>query len=171
MSEAFEAVRQALYSYCRGVDRLDRDAIAAAFWPDAVITLGTIYTGPPPGFVDTAIAFMEMFTSVRHEVGNFAMVGDDDAIGYEAYVRTWHWIAPRAVELTVLGRYIGRARCRDGVWRIAEHSELMDWGEERPVDAGWFIGNGELEKGRRDRRDGSYRYLIGDGEGASGGQG
>jgi hypothetical protein len=154
-----EAVRQALYTYCRGVDRLDRDLIAAAFWPDARITLGLIYDGDTAGFVDVAMGFMGMFAATRHDVGNVLLAADGQRMGYEAYVRTWHWVEAKGAELVVLGRYIGRAERRGDEWRIAEHGELMDWGEERPVDRGWFEGNAELDKGRRDREDQSYRWL------------
>lgn len=160
MPDPHAAIAQAIYTYCRGVDRLDGELIAAAFWPDATITLGSIYSGPPAGFVGVALGFMGMFAATRHDVGNITLVGGDSAIGYEAYVRTWHWIEAAGKELVVLGRYIGRATCRDGEWRIAEHGELMDWGEERAVDAGWFAANAELEKGRRDRSDASYRWLA-----------
>lgn len=159
MPEPFEAVRQALYTYCRGVDRLDPQLVTAAFWPDAVITLGTLYTGSPAGFADMAMNFMQMFAATRHDIANITLVGDSDAIGYEANVRTWHRIEATASELTVLGRYIGRATRREGEWRIAEHGELMDWGEERVLDASWFTNNTELEKGRRDLSDASYRWL------------
>ena len=159
MPEAFEAVRQAIYTYCRGVDRLDGALVAAAFWPDATITLGSIYAGPPAGFVNVALGFMGMFAVTRHDVGNIVMTDTDGTIGYEAYVRSWHWIEAAGKELVVLGRYIGRATCRDGIWRIAEHGELMDWGEERAVDAGWFTANAELEKGQRNCGDASYRWL------------
>lgn len=154
-----EGVRQALYRYARGVDRLDADLVADAFWPDARITLGSIYAGGRDGFVETAMGFMGMFAATRHDVGNILFAAGEDSIGYEAYVRTWHWLRDKGTELVVLGRYVGRAERRDGVWRLAEHGELMDWGEERSVQAAWFEGNGELEKGRRDRTDGSYRWL------------
>ncbi len=163
-----EAVRQALYRYARGVDRLDAALITDAFWPDARITLGSIYAGGRDGFVDVAMGFMGMFATTRHDIGNIVLAADGKSIGYEANVRTWHWLRDKGTELVVLGRYVGRAEVRDpgsasgagGVWRLAEHGELMDWGEERPVDATWFEGNAELEKGRRDRDDGSYRWLT-----------
>lgn len=154
-----EAVRQAIYRYARGVDRLDAALIAGAFWPDARITMGAIFDGPPEGFVEVAMGFMGMFAATRHDVANVALQQDGHSIGYEAYVRAWHWHKEAGSELEVLGRYIGRAERRDGEWRLAEHGELIDWGAERPVDAGWFTGNGELEKGRRDPSDGSYRRL------------
>lgn len=154
-----EQIRQALYRYARGVDRLDAELIADAFWPDATITLGAIYSGPPAGFVEVAMDFMGMFAATRHDIANVVLEGAGDSRGYEAYVRTWHWHKERGVELEVLGRYIGRAERRGGAWRIAEHGELMDWGVERPVDGGWFQANGELPKGERSRDDGSYRWV------------
>lgn len=155
-----EAVRQAIYRYARGVDRLDAALVADAFWPDAEIALGSIYTGPPAGFVDVAMGFMAMFAATRHDVANISLVPQGDLMGYEAYVRTWHWIRDKGKELTVLGRYIGTAERRDGQWRLARHGELMDWGEERAVDAGWFVANAELEKGQRSSADASYRSLA-----------
>lgn len=159
-ADVAEAVRQALYSYARGVDRRDRALILSALAPDAVITLGSIYSGGPDGFADVAIAFMGMFAATRHDIANVRLVAHEDgSVGYEAYVRTWHLLADNDRELTVLGRYIGKARAADLGWRIVEHGELMDWGEERGVDAGWFAGNAELEKGRRDTSDGSYAFV------------
>lgn len=155
-----EAVRQAIYRYARGVDRLDAGLVGDAFWPDAEIGLGSIYRGGRDGFVAVAMDFMGMFAATRHDVANILLAPDGGGMGYEAYVRTWHRFRDRPAELVVLGRYIGRAEARDGEWRIAAHSELMDWGEERAVEAGWFEGNTELEKGRRAPDDGSYRWVA-----------
>jgi hypothetical protein len=154
-----EAVRQAIYRYARGVDRLDAALIEGAFWADARVTLGAIYDGPPDGFVPVATGFMGMFAATRHDVANIVLAGEGDSIGYEAYVRAWHWQEAAGTELEVLGRYIGRAERRGEEWRLAEHGELMDWGAGRSVDAAWFTANGELEKGRRDRSDGSYAWV------------
>lgn len=158
-----EAVRQAIYRYARGVDRLDADLIRGAFWSDARVMLGTIYDGAPEGFVAVAMGFMGMFAATRHDVGNILLAENGDTMGYEAYVRTWHWHKDAGTELEVLGRYIGRAEKRGGEWRLAEHGELMDWGAERPTDDGWFAANGELEKGQRSRADGSYKWLAAQG--------
>lgn len=160
MTEGYEDVRQAIYRYARGVDRLDADLIRSAFWSDARVTLGKIYDGDTDGFVEVAMAFMGMFGATRHDVGNIVFAPDGDAIGYEAYVRTWHLNKDQASELEVFGRYIGRAERRGEEWRIAAHDELMDWGAERGVEAGWFNANAELEKGQRSREDGSYRWLT-----------
>lgn len=160
MTQDLEQVRQAIYRYARGVDRMDAALIGDAFWPDARITMGAVYAGPPSGFVDVALGFMGMFAATRHDVANISMTAQGDSVGYEAYVRAWHWQRDKACELFVLGRYIGRAERREGVWRIADHGELLDWGEERPVSAEWFEANAELEKGQRTLADGSYLWLA-----------
>jgi hypothetical protein len=157
MSFDIEGARQALFTYCRGVDRLDPELVRAAFWPEAEIALGSIYSGGPEGFVEVAMGFMGMFAATRHDLGNLLVSADG---GYEGYVRTWHWLTDPDRELLVLGRYLGRAETRGEETRIIAHGELMDWGEERPVDAGWFGANSELEKGRRDRADVSYRWIA-----------
>lgn len=155
-----EAVRQALFAYARSVDRLDAALLESAFWPDAHIVLGSIYAGGPAGFVAVAMQFMGIFAATRHDIANISLAPRGDAMGYEAYVRTWHWRAHKGTELVVLGRYIGTAERRDGAWRLARHGELMDWGEERAVDSTWFAANTELEKGLRSPLDGSYRSLA-----------
>ena len=33
-----EAIRECLYRYCRGVDRLDAEMVRSAYWPDVVDT-------------------------------------------------------------------------------------------------------------------------------------
>lgn len=158
--DAAEAVRQALFTYARGVDRRDRALIVAAFADDAQISLGSIYSGGREGFADVAMGFMGMFAATRHDIANVRLVAHGDgSIGYEAYVRTWHLMADGGRELVVLGRYIGRARATAAGWQLAEHGELMDWGAERAVDASWFAGNAELEKGQRGPGDGSYAFV------------
>lgn len=163
---AMEAARQAVYRYCRAVDRLDPELLRSAFHADAEIDLGAIYAGGLDGFVDVAMGFMGAMAATRHDVTNIIVLGRGrDQIALESYVRTWHWIAAPDGdrELVVHGRYLDRMECRDGVWASAWHSELMDWGNERATDASWFKTNNELEKGRRDRKDGSYALRVSSG--------
>ena len=59
----------------------------------------------------------------------------------------------------MLARYLGRLARTPAGWRIAKHSEVLDWGEDRAADPAWFEGNAELPKGARDRTDPSYDVL------------
>lgn len=151
---------QLVYGYARALDRLDAALLADAFHPDAQIDMGGIYAGGPTGFVEVAMGFMGQFAATRHDVANVLVAPDGaDAATLEAYVTAWHRLDAPARTLTVLGRYLARVERRDGRWRIARWSEIIDWGEERPANAAWFDAPGPLAKGRRDRDDPSYAWL------------
>lgn len=151
--------RRLLYSYARGCDRLDHDLIASVFWPNGRAEMGAIYAGGVDGFVDVALGFMGGMAATRHDIGNVLFRHDGaDALASEAYVQAWHRIeTPGGTqELTVYGRYLTRFERRGGEWRIAWHSEVIDWGGMTAADAAWFEGNAEMAKGVRGREDASY---------------
>lgn len=148
--------------YARALDRLDAPLLRSLFHDDARIEMGAIYSGGVDGFVEVAMGFMRAMAATRHEVSNLLVEERQAGLAVgESYVRAWHRIeTPEGTrELVVLGRYLNRFESRGGEWRIGWHCELIDWGEERGVDPGWFDGSAELEKGRRDREDASYRLL------------
>jgi hypothetical protein len=157
--EAEHEARRLLAGYARGADRLDRALLETLFHADAEVVLGTIYSGGPAGFVETVLGFMGAMAATRHDLGQqLVRVDAPGRAAVETYVQAWHRIdTPDGTrELTVYGRYLTRIERRDGRWAIAWHSELIDWGRDVPADPAWFDGNAELDKGRRDRDDGSY---------------
>lgn len=157
------SVAPLVYAYARALDRLDPEALRGVFHADARIDMGAIYAGGVDGFVAVAMGFMAGFAATRHDVANIFTADDGpDAVLAEAYVTAWHRIdAPGGTRtLTVLGRYLVRTERRDGAWRIARQTELIDWGEERAADAAWFDADGPLIKGRRDRTDASHAWLT-----------
>lgn len=151
--------RRLIYTYSRAADRLDRDLLASIFHADAKIELVEIYKGGPDGFLDVAMGFMGAMAMTRHDVGNVLILAHGpDYADVESYVQAWHRIeTPDGMrELTVYGRYLTRIEARGDDWRIALHSEVIDWGRDVAADPSWFDGNGEMPKGQRDRSDGSY---------------
>lgn len=155
--------RRLIYCYSRAVDRLDRDLLATIFHADAHVELGEIYKGGPDGFLDVAMGFMGSMAMTRHDVGNVLILSHGAAhADVEAYVQAWHRIATAegTRELTVYGRYLTRIEARGDDWRIARHSEVIDWGRDVVADPAWFDGNSEMPKGRRDRNDGSYTFFT-----------
>ncbi len=51
---AIEACREAARRYSRGVDRLDRDEMRSAYWPDAIDEHG-VFVGNAWEFVDVCL--------------------------------------------------------------------------------------------------------------------
>lgn len=158
------AVERLILTYARAADRLDGPLLRRIFTPDAEIDLGAIYKGGPEGFEQVVLGFMGSMAGTRHAVTNMLVQVSGDTATMEAYVTAWHRVAtPEGDrELTVLGRYLDRAERRDGQWLLTHHTEVIDWGEDRPVDAAWFETNSEMEKGQRGRGDRSYAFLAND---------
>lgn len=151
-----EIARALACRYARGLDRLNRELLRSCFHDDAAIDMGEIYRGPPDGFVEVAMQFMGAMEATRHMIGNVLRIG----AGYECYVDAWHLIAVGGVqkELMVRGRYLQIPEERDGHWALAAHSEVIDFGCERPVDPSWFEGSTGLPRGSRGPADPSFAF-------------
>jgi SnoaL-like domain len=157
---AAEAVRQCLYRLNRGIDRLDRDLLAAAFHPDAQVHYGRIYDGPAAGFVETTLTFQRSQRESQHLLGNIAVTVEGDTAVAESYEvsRHVHDEDGTPVELVIGARCLDRLAHRDGTWAITDRVKVIDWGRrhERPGD---WLATAPLATGTRDRSDPSYRLM------------
>jgi hypothetical protein len=158
---AESAIKQALLSYCRGIDRLDADAVLAAFHPGAEL----IDYGPEPttieAFADRAMASLARFTTTQHRVSNinieFGPQRSDRAL-VESYVLAFH-VEPGADDgpdrlLTFNGRYIDRFEERDGAWRVATRHLRLDWSRVETIDQ--TMGGAWVPSGRAGSPDPIY---------------
>jgi hypothetical protein len=159
---AAEAIRQRVYGFSRALDRLDRELLAAQFWPDAEVDYGVFHKGGIAAFLDVALGFQGSMRDTHHLVGNVQVDVHGERAAAESYVQAHHVIVQGEdlVQLLVGARYLDRFERRGGEWRIAFRTEVVDWGRWLPVPERWFEQNGEMPKGRRDRDDLSYRYLL-----------
>jgi hypothetical protein len=138
-------------TYMRGQDRLDPDAHRSVFWDDAWCSYG-IYEGGPDGFVEFAQNALRGHASNQHMIGQVQIeLAGDEAFG-EVYYQAFHRItaadgSPR--DLFVSGRYVDRYERRDGVWKMAYRSELVDWVREGPAADEWFRGSAMIPGARK----------------------
>ena len=59
-------------------------------------------------------------------------------------------------DLFIAGRYVDRYERREGVWKIAYRSELVDWVREEAAADSWFAGS-KMILGDRKPEDPLYR--------------
>lgn len=156
-----EEIAAVLHNAARALDRLDRELLAAQYHPDAQVDYGAIYSGSVAGFIDVTMQFQGAMRDTQHFVANINIQLDGDVAAAESYVYAHHVIqqADAPHELIVGGRYLDRFSRRDGVWRIAFRTELLDWGRHMPIPERWFDDNTELAQGVRGRADRSYEFL------------
>jgi hypothetical protein len=157
-----EAIRECLYRYARGVDRLDADMVRSAYWPDATDThLG--FKGNAEQFIAWAFPIMKTMDQTMHTVGNVLMRIEGSRADVESYFHGYHRVnmEGRKVDVIGSGRYLDRFERRGTEWRIIERLVMTDWFREYPDSADWSKGllGQRIDIGGRYPDDPSYSLL------------
>lgn len=130
-------------NYMRGLDRLDGEVERSVFWDDAYCAYG-IYEGGPDGFIEYCQTGLATHAANHHMLGQMNIeLNGDEAYG-EIYYQAYHRVKNEAGEdrdLFISGRYVDRYERRDGTWKIAYRSELVDWVREEAAADAWFTGS------------------------------
>lgn len=124
-----EAIRDCLYLYCRGIDRLDEHALRAAYWPDATDNHGA-YKGTAAGFIDMALVKLQQAGRMVHQIGNILIELNGSAAAVESYFTAYQEEKDangQAIETLLCGRYVDRFEKRQGEWRVAARTVVYDW--------------------------------------------
>ena len=140
-----EAIRECLYRYSRGVDRLDADMVRSAYWPDCVDNHMS-FTGNAEEFIAWSFPIN----------GNSADV--------ESYFYGFHRInTPDGgkSDMSGAGRYVDNFEKRGDEWRILKRLVVTDWFRQYPDSADWSQGmlGIMIEPGGRYPDDESYKRL------------
>jgi len=179
--------RQQIYDvltrYCRALDRCDVELMKTVYWEDGFDDHG-VFEGNAQEFAEFIIREIQnWFEVTMHAICNVHMELEGDVAHTEAYLIAYHRVSgePGKVEqvfgsaymqhyrvpetlqpahdFVFGGRYIDRLERRDGRWRIAKRTVVMDWNQNGPGTAIWQGGMfSDLQLlGRRDREDPVYR--------------
>lgn len=158
-----EAIREALYAYCRAVDRLDAPLGHGVFHEDSWADYGEgVYQGPGRGCIDAIIASHDHLTSHSHQIANvlIALDGAKDCrrAGSEAYMTGTMRMRREGKEFQIFvrARYLDAWEKRGGRWAIIRRELAYDHDEVREVTSMRGPANAA-----RDPSDPSYAYLKG----------
>lgn len=115
-----------LTRFSRGMDRFDRELFLSAFHSDAVIAAGPFVGGPVPLYDWASKMHEEGQSATYHNLLNLTCDVDGDVAHTETYYLfvgrnrdESNWIAG--------GRYIDRLERRDGEWKIALRTNVIEW--------------------------------------------
>lgn len=159
-----EAIRECLYRYARGVDRLDADMVRSAYWPDCIDEhMG--FTGNAEEFIAWSFPIMESMDQTMHLIGNVLITLNGDEADAESYFYGIHRVnLPDQGKSDVIGagRYLDRFAKHDDEWRIARRLVVTDWFRQYPDSADWSQGmlGIMIDPGRRHPDDESYRRIF-----------
>jgi len=120
-------ITEAIYRYCRGLDRMDR-GLALSFWhPGGGADYEPWYQGTGEGFVDWVFEAHAGVVSHAHQIHNVMIELAGDRAVSESYFTAVLRLEPspgRLVDRIVRGRYLDRWARRDEAWR-AEHRQAI----------------------------------------------
>jgi hypothetical protein len=168
-------IQDAVYTWCRGVDRRDWALVREAFHPDGYDDHGS-YRGGVDGLVDYLRGRHAAVLQSMHHVGNILIefAGPDLALA-ESYVVGHSRVVPadRAARVAALGyddgleagpldatqsgRYLDRFERRQGRWRIARRTLVWEANFVRPGTPEIWRGAVPRTLARRDGDDALYR--------------
>jgi hypothetical protein len=181
-----EEIRQVIYRWFRGADRLDEKLLRSAFWEDGEFEGGP-NSGPARDFIPPMFLadgrLRRNFEVTNHYMLNMIIEWHGDHAITETYGIAYHRIAPnRAAIEAVIGeakfaelggdasrswefvigiRYLDRLEKREGAWKIARKKLIVDWNQVTPysgISEGGVYGYLHL-RGARDGTDESYTWL------------
>ncbi len=125
-------IADCLSRFSRGMDRFDRELYLSAFHDDAEMSAGP-YVGDVPGCWDWAMPMhRDGQVLTHHSLLNNSVEIDGDTAHSETYyifVARNHAFEEGAGETVMLagGRYIDRLEKRNGDWKIALRTNVIEW--------------------------------------------
>ena len=135
--------KQSIYElscrYMRALDRTDAELLRSVFFADAYCEYGFV-NGAPGIFIDYAIGALTAHVANQHMIGNVLIeVEGDEAFG-EVYFNAYHKVEGEQglEDIIIAGRYLDRYERRDGEWKMAYRSELVDWSRTQATSDPYF---------------------------------
>lgn len=157
-----EDIRECLTRFSRGMDRFDRETYLSAFHEDAEMAAGP-FVGSAADCWDWAVPMHEQGQILtHHSLLNHTIDIDGDTAHSETY---YIFVARNRDESLVMagGRYIDRLERRDGEWKIALRTNVIEWSgmpPAIPLPFGDVPDIAENGVSSRSREDPSYQRPL-----------
>ena len=145
-----ECIRACALRYCRGVDRLDPEAMKSAYWPEANDNHGT-YNGPAYPFVEHCMTAHLRWRFTQHCILNHA-IELDSATSARGEVYNVTFLLQQAEDVldTWHGRYLDQYEKRADEWRIIDRVCVHEGTHSRAISP-MEITSGDFTQGSFDR--------------------
>jgi len=159
LSQRVEIV-DALLSYTRGIDRLDKESVISAFHPGAILNNYGPEPMPIEDFVEYALpSLKQRYSATQHRVSNIRIEIKEDRALVESYVLAYHVKSSESSKQlhTFNGRYIDTFALRDEHWKISERFLRNDWSKVDDITEE-MAGSSVWVKSRRDADDPIYDF-------------
>ena len=151
-----QEIHEVMMRYCRAIDRMDEELLRSVYHPDAIDNHG-LFNGAAADFIPWCMKQLgEAYIATQHVVSNELIEVQGDKAYCEFYFVAHHRYERKGEPRSMAagGRYVDRFERRQGQWRIAERTVVVDW---QRVDRVHEPDGSTLTWGRRSREDLAYR--------------
>lgn len=125
---ARHAILNTLANHSRGVDRADANLLADAYWPDATVDYG-FFVGPATDLVAILAGAQKAAGPTLHRTCNTEIRLSGNVATAESYVIAY--VEGDGKQRMVFGRYLDSLVCREGAWKIAHRTYVLDGNTNR----------------------------------------
>jgi hypothetical protein len=160
-----QAITEALYRYCRSMDRMDKDLLRTVFFPEATIQyMPDLIHRSTEEFMDWVWGHHEQFLIHSHQVTCTQIELNGDKAASEAYGQS-KVVAARLPNgrlklISTMGRYLDRWERRNGQWKIAHRLYCADIHAESEIpDAMPSAASLSRRDPRDPTKDPSYKFI------------
>jgi hypothetical protein len=150
-------IRDVIYRYCRGVDRVDLDLVRSCYHPDGIDDHGS-FRGDADEYVGWLAERLGRYQHTSHTIGNVLIRLGEAEAWVESYCgvhQRYSGEDGRLLDRHGDLRYVDRFALREGQWLIS-HRRVV-WGTARVDPVGESALPAGAIVGSRDRSDASYR--------------
>jgi hypothetical protein len=146
-------------AYCHAIDRRDYKLLRALYHDDAIDNHAPFYTGPVDGFVAWLPAMMAAWDATSHVIAGRLYLIDGDYAEGELAAKAYHRTLDGGREFIAHGRYVDRYERRLGIWKFSYRALVLDWTEDRAIEARADFGTTGAALGRAGPDDPCYEHL------------
>ena len=138
---ARHAISDVIHAYCRGVDTIDVESVAALFTTDCVVDYGPGLGAPTHGnelLAQRLATGLPRFAATSHHVSNIEIdLGPDGSSASTiTYLMAWHRYPDDRPDAILYARYHDRFVQSDGRWLIAER--VLRVAGQQDFDVEWY---------------------------------
>lgn len=154
------ALRHLVDAYGHGIDRRDYALLATLYHDDAVDDHSPYFCGPARDYIAWLPGMMASWRATMHIALAALFVLDGDRAEGEVRALAWHLTSDGTRQFVAWGRYADHYEKRDGIWRFARRSFILDHAEDLPVAAGSDFGSDGVGAGCAGPQDPVYARLA-----------
>lgn len=138
---ARESLRHLVAAYGHAIDRRDWALLRTLYHDDATDDHTPYYCGPVDGYIAWLPGMMANWRATMHTAMSTLFVIDGDHAQGEIAARAWHLTLDGSRQFVAWGRYADHYDRREGIWRFARRSFILDHAEDSPANSGDDFGS------------------------------